>query len=307
MAWEVTEALVSDRFAIETVDLWKRYDDVEALRGLDLQVPAGSICGFLGRNGAGKTTTIKVLLGMARATKGEARIFGAAAGADARGAMVRQRVGFVSDEKDLYDYMTVGEIIAFTRPFFPKWRRDLEEKYLAKFELSSHRDIKTLSRGTRTKLALLLALCRGAELLILDEPTAGLDPAMAEDVLQALVGHVASQETTVFFSSHQISEIDQIADHVAIIDRGRMVISGSLDELRGRYQRVQLVFAGDAPKAAPKAPGVVRIQRQGRVLTILTRDREALIAESRAWSPVSIDSSPVSLKELFLESVKTED
>src|SRR5687767_598174 len=119
---------VSNDLAIETVDLWKRYDDVEALRGLDLQVPAGSICGFLGRNGAGKTTTIKVLLGMARATKGEARIFGAAAGADARGAVVRQRIGFVSDEKDLYDYMTVGEIIAFTRSFFPKWRRDLEQK-----------------------------------------------------------------------------------------------------------------------------------------------------------------------------------
>jgi ABC-2 type transport system ATP-binding protein len=298
---------VSNDLAIETVDLWKRYDDVDALRGLDLQVPAGSICGFLGRNGAGKTTTIKVLLGMARATKGEARIFGVAPAADARGAAVRQRIGFVSDEKDLYDYMTVGEIIAFTRPFFPKWRRDLEEKYLAKFELSLHRDIKALSRGTRTKLALLLALCRGAELLILDEPTAGLDPAMAEDVLQALVGHVASEEMTVFFSSHQISEIDQIADHVAIIDRGRMVISGSLDELRDRYQRVQLVFAGDAPKADPKAPGVVRVHRQGRVLTILTRDREALVAESHAWSPVSIDSSPVSLKELFLESVKTED
>jgi len=307
MAREITEALVSDRLAIETIDLWKRYDDVEALRGLDLQVPAGSICGFLGRNGAGKTTTIKVLLGMARATKGEARIFGAAAAADARGAAVRQRIGFVSDEKDLYDYMTVGEIIAFTRPFFPKWRGDLEQKYLAKFELSLHRDIKALSRGTRTKLALLLALCRGAELLILDEPTAGLDPAMAEDVLQALVSHVASEEMTVFFSSHQISEIDQIADHVAIIDRGRMVTSGSLDELRDRYQRVQLVFAGDAPKPDPKTPGVVRVQRQGRVLTILTRDREALIAESRSWSPVSIDSSSVSLKELFLESVKTED
>ena len=128
---------MSDRLAIETVDLWKRYDDVEALRGLDLRVPAGSICGFLGKNGAGKTTTIKVLLGMARATKGEARLLGTAAADDAAGAAVRRRVGFVSDEKDLYDYMTVGEIIAFTRPFFPKWRADLEQKYLAKFELSA--------------------------------------------------------------------------------------------------------------------------------------------------------------------------
>ncbi|HEX6217494.1 MAG TPA: ABC transporter ATP-binding protein [Vicinamibacterales bacterium] len=298
---------MSDRLAIETIDLWKRYDEVEALRGLDLRVPAGSICGFLGKNGAGKTTTIKVLLGIARATRGEARLLGTVAAADAAGAAVRRRVGFVSDEKDLYDYMTVGEIIAFTRPFFPKWRADLEQKYLAKFELSPGREIKALSRGTRTKLALLLALCRGAELLILDEPTAGLDPAMAEDVLQALVGHVASEEMTVFFSSHQIAEVDQIADHVAIVDRGRTVVSGSLDDLRARHQRVQLVFAGNPPLAAPKAPGVVRVQRQGRVLTVLTRDHEALIAESRAWSPVSVDASPVTLKEIFLESVKTED
>jgi ABC-2 type transport system ATP-binding protein len=298
---------VGELLAIETIDLWKRYDDVEALRGLDLRVPAGSICGFLGRNGAGKTTTIKVLLGMARATRGEARVFGVAAASDAANAVIRRRIGFVSDEKDLYDYMTVGEIIAFTRPFFPKWRSDLERKYLDKFELSPHRDIKALSRGTRTKLALLLALCRGAELLILDEPTAGLDPAMAEDVLQALVGHVASEEMTVFFSSHQIAEVDQIADHVAIVDRGRTVISGSLDDLRDRYQRVQLVFAGEAPRGEPKAPGVLRVQRQGRVLTVLTRDREALIAESRGWSPVSVDTAPVSLKEIFLESVKTEN
>jgi ABC-2 type transport system ATP-binding protein len=213
---------VSQPFAIETIDLWKRYGDVAALRGLDLQVPAGSICGFLGRNGAGKTTAIKVLLGMARATKGEARLLGQLAA----GAEVRRRVGFVSDEKDLYDYMTVEEMIAFTRPFFPRWRADLEQKYRQKFDLPLSRNIKELSRGMRTKLALLLALCRDAELLILDEPTSGLDPAMAEDVLQALVGFAAGGQTTVFFSSHQIAEVDQVADHVVVVDRGRSVLAG---------------------------------------------------------------------------------
>ena len=290
--------------AIATTDLWKRYDDVEALCGLNLQVPAGSICGFLGRNGAGKTTAIKVLLGMARPTSGTAHLLGVAVNDAGSGAAVRRRIGFVSDEKDLYDYMTVGEMIGFTRPFFPGWSTELERRYLSTFELSPHRGITDLSRGTRTKLALLLVLCRGAELLILDEPTAGLDPAMAEDVLQALVGHVAGGNMTVFFSSHQIAEIDQIADHVAIIDRGRLVISGALDDLRGRYQRVQLVFAGDAPTVDPKAPGVVRVQRQGRVLAVLTRDADALIAESRAWSPLSVEAAPVTLKEIFLESVK---
>ncbi len=294
---------MSDHLAIHTVDLWKRYDDVEALRGLDLQVPAGSICGFLGRNGAGKTTAIKVLLGMARATKGEARLLGAPAG----DAEARRRVGFVSDEKDLYDYMTVAEIIDFTRPFFPRWRRDLEQKYRQTFDLPLTRGIKDLSRGMRTKLALLLALCRGADLLILDEPTAGLDPAMAEDVLQALVGHVAGEEMTVFFCSHQISEVDQIADHIAIIDRGRLVVSGALDDLRDRYQRVQMVFDGDAPDAPLRSPGVVRTTRKGRVLTVLTREREPLMTEARALAPASIDVTPVTLKDIFLETVRTED
>ena len=294
---------MSDRLAIQTIDLWKRYGDVDALRGLDLQVPAGSICGFLGRNGAGKTTAIKVLLGMARATRGAARLLGRPAG----DAEVRRRIGFVSDEKDLYDYMTVAEMIAFTRPFFPKWRADLEQKYRQKFELPADRDVKDLSRGTRTKLALLLALCRGAELLILDEPTAGLDPAMAEDVLQALVGFVAGEQTTVFFSSHQIAEVDQIADHIVIVDRGRTVVAGALDEVRDRYQRVQLVFAGEAPRVELTSPGVVKVTRQGRVLSVLTRDAEGLMAESRALAAVSMDTSAVTLKEIFLESVRTED
>jgi len=294
---------VSTAFAIETVDLWKRYGDVDALRGLDLQVPAGSICGFLGRNGAGKTTAIKVLLGMARATKGEARLLGQPAGdVDAR-----RRIGFVSDEKDLYDYMTVEEMIAFTRPFFPRWRADLEQKYRQRFDLPSSRDIKALSRGMRTKLALLLALCRGAELLILDEPTSGLDPAMAEDVLQALVGFAAGEQTTVFFSSHQIAEVDQICDHVAIVDRGRRVLAGGLDDLRDRYQRVQLVFAGHAPAFELKSAGVLASERQGRVLSVLTADRDAVIAETRALSPASIDVTPVTLKDIFLAAVRTED
>jgi ABC-2 type transport system ATP-binding protein len=293
--------------AIQTTDLWKRYDEVEALRGLDLQVPTGSICGFLGRNGAGKTTAIKVLLGMARATKGSAQLLGVAADDPSRAAAVRERIGFVSDEKDLYDYMAVGEIIAFTRPFFPNWSTELERRYLDAFQLPPQRQIKELSRGMRTKLALLLVLCRRAELLILDEPTAGLDPAMAEDVLQALIGHAAGEETTIFFSSHQLSEVDQIADHVAIIDRGRLVMAGALDDVRARYHRVQLVFAGHAPKAEFRATGIIRVQREGRMLSVLTNQHEALLAEAKTLSPASIDVAPVTLKEIFLESVRSEE
>ena len=299
---------MSDLFAIETSDLRKRYDSVEALRGLTLQVPAGSIYGFLGRNGAGKTTTIKVLLGMARPTSGSALVFGLPAGAPGTSVEVRRRIGFVSDEKDLYDYLTVGERIRFTRSFFPRWRADLEQRYLRAFELPPDRGIKALSRGMRTKLALLLALCRGAELLILDEPTSGLDPAMTEEVLQALVAHVASQEMTVFFSSHQISEVDQIADHVAIVDRGRAVVTGALDDLREQYRRIELVFDGDAPDVAFRAAGVARIRRKGRMLSVLASGgADRITDEARALGPVSLETLPVTLKDIFLETVVGED
>jgi len=299
--------MVANAFVIETAELRKNYEDVEAVRGLNLQVPAGSIYGFLGRNGAGKTTTIKVLLGMARPTSGHARVFGLAADAQESSVEIRRRTGFVSDDKDLYGYMTVEGMIRFCAAFFPRWRADLEQRYLRAFELPLDRKVKALSRGMRTKLALLLALCRGAELLILDEPTSGLDPAMTEEVLQALVTHVASEEMSVFFSSHQIAEVDQIADRVAIIDRGRAVVTGALDDLRENFRRIQLVFDGEAPEPAFRAPGVERVWRKGRALTVLSSaGAENILDEARALSPVSVDVVPVTLKEIFLETVTAE-
>jgi ABC-2 type transport system ATP-binding protein len=299
---------VADALVIRTADLWKVYDRVEAVRGLDLHVPPGSIFGFLGKNGAGKTTTIKVLLGMARPTSGEVRVFDLAAGDANASVEIRRRTGFVSEDKDLYDYMTVDEMVRFTSSFFPRWRTDLEQRYARLFELPINRKVKTLSRGTRTKLALLLALCRGAELLILDEPTSGLDPAMAEEVLQALVKHVASEEMTVFFSSHQIAEVEQIADHVAIIHHGRAVVAGPLDDLREKFCRIQLVFDGEAPRFTLRARGVERVQRNGRVLTVFaSAGAEPVVEEMRPLNPTSIDVVPVGLKEIFLETVKAED
>jgi ABC-2 type transport system ATP-binding protein len=299
---------VADGFVIETADLRKHYDGVEALRGLSLAVPAGSICGFLGRTGAGKTTTIKILLGMARPTAGRASVFGLAADSPASSVEIRRRTGFVGDDKGLYDAMTVNGMIRYTASFYPAWSRELEQQYLRRFELPAHRDIKTLSRGMRTKLALLLALCRGADLLVLDEPTTGLDPAATEDVLQALVGHAAERGTTVFFSSHQIADVEQIADHVAIIDRGRAAVSGLLDDLRQNYRRIQLVFDGEAPAYTFQTKGVARVKRSGRVMTVLSSAGiDAVLGEARALNPVSTDSAPVSLKEIFLDTVAVED
>jgi ABC-2 type transport system ATP-binding protein len=156
----------------------------------------------------------------------------------------------------------------------------------------------------RTGLAVLLALCRDARLLILDEPTSGLDPVMSEQVLQALVAHVASEKTAVFFSSHHITEVEQIADHVVIIDRGRETLAAALDDLRGRFRRIQFVF-DDAAPATPvfHAKGVERVSRDGRMLTVLASGgAEGIVEEARTLHPISIDVIPVSLKDIFLEA-----
>src|SRR5262249_50007840 len=149
---------------------------------------------------------------------------------------------------------------------------------------------------------------RGAELLVLDEPTAGLDPAVAEEVLQALVSHVAREEMTIFFSSHQIAEVDQIADHIAIVDRGRVAASGALDDLRERFRRVHLVFDEDAPNVTFRTPGVERVRRRGRVMTVLSSQGAGpIVDEARGLGAVSAEVTPVTLKEIFLETVSAEE
>lgn len=299
---------MADELIIETADVRKSYGSVQALAGLDLRIPRGSICGLLGRNGAGKTTTIKVLLGMVRPSSGQARVFGLAADDAKASVAIRMRAAFVSEDKELYDGMSVETLIRFTAAFYPRWRTDLAAELLARLELRPDATVKSLSRGMRTKCALLLALCSGAELLILDEPMSGLDPAAIEQILQLLVKHAGNEGATVLFSSHQLADVDQIADHIAIVDRGRVVVQGALDDVRASYCRVQLVFDGEAPAVSFKSAGVASLRRKGRMLSVLSSaGAEQIVAEARALRPKSIDVMPVTLKELFLETVAVEN
>jgi ABC-2 type transport system ATP-binding protein len=290
---------------IETSQLCKTFQGHAALRGLDLRVPSGSIFGFLGRNGAGKTTTIKLLMGLLHADGGSARVFGIPV-TDADGAIeIRRRIGFVSEDKELYPFMTVGQIIRFTRPFFPKWRQDLEQRYLEMFELPATRKVADLSKGMRSKLMLLLAMARGAELLILDEPTDGLDPAATEDVLRELALTTA-EGTTIFFSSHQLAEVELIADHIGIIDRGKLIVAGSLDDLKAGYQRLQVVFADAVQSPSQWVEGVEHVRQEGRVLSILaSRNVDAIAEQARSLPGTSVERYPVTLKEIFLEHVRS--
>jgi ABC-2 type transport system ATP-binding protein len=287
---------------IEAHGLRKKFKEHVALSGLDLDVPVGSIYGFLGRNGAGKTTTIKLLMGFLKADGGEARVLGMPAGDLSAGIEIRRRVGLITEEKDLYPYMTVAQIIRFTRSFFPKWRDDLERRYLALFGLPPNRKIADLSKGMRSKLMLLLGISHGAELLILDEPTDGLDAVAVEDMLRELVTISSTEGTTIFFSSHQLEEVEQIADRVCIIDRGAAIVTGVLDDLKADYQRLRIVFAEELGASMKWGEGAARVHQDGRTVEILaSRNIDGILSQVRAQPGALVERFPVTLKELFLE------
>ena len=290
---------------IETNELKKNYGKHEAVKGLSLAVENGSVCAFLGQNGAGKSSTIKMLLGMTHPTSGTGSIFGYRIDNERESLLIRQHVAFVAEDKRLYDYMTVAEIIGFTRSFFPTWDGDLEQDLLHRFDLPPGRKVRQLSKGMRTKLALLLGFARACKLLILDEPTEGLDPVAIEDVLQIVVS-LAAQGTTIFFSSHQIAEVEQVADHVLMIDRGKLILDAPMDQVKEQYRHIQAVFPEPVEERDFRIPGIESVQLQGRTVSLTAScNLDAIIEHIRMLRARNIDVLPISLKEIFLQKVKT--
>ena len=288
---------------IDTRGLTKQYGGVRALDGLDLRVPAGSIYGFLGRNGAGKTTTIRTLMGMASATSGEGRVLGRPIGNGAEAIALRRRIAHVGDDRSAWPSMTANQVIRISRPFFPNWRSELEREYLDRFEIPRRQSIGRFSKGMRTAFAMVLALARGADLMLLDEPTEGLDPALNERLLQALVRAVAENPSlTIFMSSHRLAEVEQIADRVGIIERGRLVFEESLDELKAGYRRVLATFDGAPPSDLGRVNGVRHARVSGRVLSLLvSRGAEDIVSLARARQARDVEVVPVTLKDIFLD------
>jgi ABC-2 type transport system ATP-binding protein len=178
---------------------------------------------------------------------------------------------------------------------------------LKAFDLPPKKSIPDLSKGMRSKLMLLLAMCRGADLLILDEPTDGLDPAATEEILRELVALSAEGGITIFFSSHQLAEVEQIADHVSIIDRGRAVLADSLDDLKMKYRRVQVVLEKEMSPKVKWVDGVEQVHQEGQTISLLaSRNIDSILEQARSLRCSSVEQFPVTLKEIFLESVRSE-
>lgn len=288
--------------AIGTKDLTKAYGDVHAVAGVNLAVPRGSIYGFLGRNGAGKTTTIKMLLGLARPDAGSARILGM--DAHTQRIAILQRTAFVSEKKTLYPSLTASELVRFSRGFYSTWSDSAVDKYARLFEIPMKQRFEQLSNGNQTKVWLLLALCQGADLLILDEPTTALDPITVDQLMRVLAEDALDRGCTIFFSSHQLEEVERIAEYIGFIDHGQLLMEARLDDIKSEFR---LITAAGNALPVQLSPQVLSVDVEGTFYRyVVTTDAEGFAAGLSQNGATVTSITPLGLREIFLQLVRKE-
>jgi ABC-2 type transport system ATP-binding protein len=291
----------SENWAIETTDLTKRFGKHVAVNGLTMQVPEGSVFAFLGRNGAGKTTTIRMLLDLVDRTSGAATILGL--DTIRKSLEIKRRIGYVAEGQKMYDWMTVDEIIWFCKGFYPSWDDEFAAELKRRLELPGDRRVGEMSRGMQAKLALLLGMAYRPELLILDEPTAGLDVVVRRDFLEGVIELIQTEGRTVFFSSHIVHEVERVANWVGIIDAGRMIHCSTMEDLKSSVKRLVLCF-DKIPASFNSVPGVLLSEVSGRNAEITVQGYgENTLCAAKALKPIDITVEDLGLEDIFVAMV----
>jgi ABC-2 type transport system ATP-binding protein len=246
--------------------LSRHFGSKAALDNVSVFVPRGSVLGLVGENGAGKTTLIRHLLGSLKAQGGSVRVFGLDPVLDPVGVL--SRVGYLSERRDLPGWMRVDEFMRYCQAFYPGWDERYAAELLEQFQLDPAQKLKSLSQGQQAKAGLLTSLAYRPELLILDEPSSGLDPVVRRDILEAIIRIVAEEGRTVLFSSHLLDEVERVADHVVMLQRGRVVLNGRMDDVRQDHISAVLTFA-KPPPAAPILAGAHAVAGYGSEWRVL--------------------------------------
>jgi ABC-2 type transport system ATP-binding protein len=285
--------------AIRTVGLTKRFGGTDALDNVDLAVPEGSIYALVGPNGAGKTTLIKLAMNILRPTAGTAEVLGQLSQTIMGRAL--NRIGYVSENQEYPEWMTVGAMLEYLRRFYPTWDRDLERHLMVQFDLPPERKIRHLSRGMRMKAAMAAALAIRPGLLVLDEPFSGLDPLVRDELIEGLLDR--SPETTIFLSSHDLSEIESFSSHVGYLEQGRLLFSEEMAELAGRFREVTVTLSGPRAQSRVPAQWLQYEATDSMVKFVHSGCRgEQTAAELRQMFPGArgIEMEPMALRAIFL-------
>ena len=291
---------------IETENLTRRFGRNEAVHGLNLTVPQGSVLALLGPNGAGKSTTIKLLMNLLEPTSGVARVLGV----DSRklGEKEKAQIGYVSENQQLPLWMTVRQFLDYCRPFYPTWDRAREATLLKQFALPEDRKLKHLSRGMTMKAALLSSLAYRPKLLVLDEPFSGLDPLVRDEFIRGVLEVSALGEWTVVVSSHDIEEVERLADRVALLEAGRLKFNEPTDGLLARFRRMTVTLDGGEPRLDGVPETWLEVERAGRVVRWVDGafDAAKSEAECRArFGDAACVAQGMSLREIFLTLART--
>jgi ABC-2 type transport system ATP-binding protein len=285
---------------IEIENVTHRYWRTEALRNLTLNVPAGSVFALLGANGAGKTTAIKMIMNLLRPSAGVVRVLGQDS---ARlGEQELARIGYVSENQQLPLWMTVRQLLDYCRPFYPTWDAALETKLLAQFDLPVDRKLKQLSRGMLMKVALLSSLAYRPKLLVLDEPFSGLDPLVRDEFIQGLLEAAELGDWTVFVSSHDIEEVERLADHVALLENGSLKFTETTESLLGRFRRIEVELNQPAGSVRPLPAWLGWRCENGRA-TFVDPAYDGVATEEacrRLFPSGSVQAHPMTLREIFI-------
>lgn len=290
-----------NHLCIRMENVSKRYPHF-SLDNISLELPEGRVLGFIGANGAGKSTTIRILLGLVHQDSGSVQVLGHSMPAEQTAAKLD--IGFVSEDMRLYGAATLAWHMEFVASMYPRWDRPYADSLLRRFDLKPQQRIKGLSHGQRVKAALLLALARQPRLLILDEPTTGLDPVARREVLGELMSVLTDEGRTIFFSSHNTQEVEQISDHIAFIDRGRLIALEEKEDLLDRWRRVRLVVPPTA--VLPQLPGVVQVAGTARLPVLTTSQFDAAsisLCQNRGVTVQAVDS--MTLEEIFVANVES--
>ena len=281
--------------------LSRRFRRKLALDQITLEIPRGVVFGLVGENGAGKTTLIKHLLGLLRAESGTVRVFGM--DPVKQPEEVLARIGYLSENRDLPDWMRVRELMLFTQAFFPDWDPAYAEELRNTFDLDPTAKVATLSRGQRAQMGLLLALAHRPDLLLLDEPSSGLDAVVRRDILGAVIRTVADEGRTVLFSSHLLDEVEYVADQVAFLHEGKLVWNGPLQEIKSQYRFFTLHFPQPCAKA-PQLDGALSWEGSGLEWTCLfAGDVESGRHAAAQLGASIVEESEPSLEEIFVARV----